>query len=271
MDNNDIRLEVLVSAMNQHDLSLVDQLGCESDILIVNQSDFEGYTESTVNGYLVRMISTKQRGLSRSRNMALAHSTGDICLFCDDDEVLHAGYGKTIIDAFSRLADADIIAFNFENENPHFSPKIIKTESRSSRFRFNSSVSLAFRRKRIQAKGIWFDVCFGAGSGFISMGEESIWQREAQKKGLKRFLCPCYIASVKQEESSWFRGYDAKYFYDLGAFLERGFPILKYLFRFYYLYRLGRLTKLSAFDQMKWINNGMKGFRKGMSYQEFVI
>lgn len=270
MGNKDIRLEVLVSAMNQHDLSLVDQLGCESDILIVNQSDFEGYTESIVNGYLVRMISTKQRGLSRSRNMALVHSTGDICLFCDDDEVLHSGYSKTILEAFSRMGEADIIAFNFENENPHFSPKIIKTESKGSRFRFNSSVSLAFRRKIIQAKGIWFDVSFGAGSGFISMGEESIWQIEAQRKGLKRYHCPSYIAAVKQEESSWFRGYDAKYFYDLGAFLERCFPFLKYLFRFYYLYRLGRLTKLSIVEQLKWINNGMKGYRKGINYQEYV-
>ena len=62
------------------------------------------------------MISTTERGLSNSRNMALKYAVGEICILCDNDEIFEDNYETVICKAFERLPDADIIAFSIENK-----------------------------------------------------------------------------------------------------------------------------------------------------------
>ena len=103
----------------------------------------------------------------------------------------------------------------------------------------------------------------------ISAGEESSWERDLRLKGLRLFQCPEYITTVKTEASTWFNGYDEKYFYDLGANLTVRYGIVKYLYQFYYPFRLRGETKLSIWKQLFYINSGMKGFKKGYGYNQY--
>jgi len=263
-------LEVLISAMHQTDMSLAQTTECTTDVLIINQTDHNGYDEEIIGGHLVRMISTTQRGLSRSRNMALLHAKGDICLLCDDDERLVEGYENIILNAYSRKPQADIIAFNYKDLNPRSGHKDITSEKRSSKWRTFSTHCLTFRRECVLKNGVWFDCRVGAGSGIISAGEESAWQNLAIKKGMYRWEVPELIAYVKQETSTWFKGFNEHYFYDLGANLQISHPFLKYILQFYYLYRLKNRAKLSYPQQLRWMMSGMKGIRHGMGYDDYI-
>lgn len=83
-----------MSVMNQIDMRIAEQCNANTDILVINQCNFDGYDEKYYNGYKIRMISTTERGLSKSRNMAIKNAMGDICIFCDDDVVYRDEYRR---------------------------------------------------------------------------------------------------------------------------------------------------------------------------------
>ncbi len=266
-----MKLEILMSAMHQTDFTLFERCKCKTDMLIINQTDHEGYDEKNIEGCRVRMYSTTQRGLSRSRNMALVHAAGDICLFADDDCVMYDGYENMVTDAFGRNPQATVIAFNYSdpNKRSHKSKKIT-TEGRASRYKSFSSVSLAFKRETVMKKGIWFNVNLGAGSGFITQGEETLWEDELRSNGLLLYQCPQIITEVQQQNSTWFEGYNEKYFYNLGAVLALRYNwFLRHIYQFYYPLRLRGDASLSVFQQLKFMMAGMKGIEDGKNYNQY--
>ena len=268
---------VLISCMHQKDASILERTGVQTDAVVVNQCDEDNeQMHSFINkeGEVckVKIVNTTERGLSRSRNMAIQKAWGDYCIFADDDEILKDAYERTIQSAFDRNEKADIIAFNYEDQNSRLKDNYktpISEEREASKNHSYSSVALAFKLSRIIEKEVWFDPRIGAGSGIISAGEESVWQATARKKGLKIYQCPDYIATVSQANSTWFKGYDEKYFYDLGANLTARYGLIKYVFQFYYPYRLRKESKLSIWQQLYYINAGMKGFKKSMGFSQF--
>lgn len=271
------KVTVLLSCMHQKDAIIIQRTNVQTDVVVVNQCDEERVEESIFyNKYgkacRLMFINTSERGLSRSRNMALKNAWGDYCIFADDDEVLADGYEEMIVMAFSRNPNATIIAFNYANINSRFKNSKIKSidaERESRKNRFFSSVSLAFRLDKILSKEVFFDVRIGAGSGIIAAGEESVWQTVARKKGLRIFQCPNTITTVSQADSTWFVQYNEKYFYDIGANLTARYGIMKYLYQFYYPFRLRKETELSFWKQLYYINAGMKGFKNNKSYYDF--
>ena len=164
-----MNLEVLISCMNQNDVSIVEKSRLTGDVLIVNQCQEEKTMEVWKKQQRIRMISTTERGLSNSRNMAVHASDRDICLLCDDDEMFSSDYEKVILRSFQRLPDADIIAFHVHNK--------VTRIKRACRVNFLQSLKLAsyqlaFRRKAVLEHGILFDPIIGAGSG-NGCGEEN--------------------------------------------------------------------------------------------------
>ena len=111
-----MKVEVLVSCMNQRDRELVAKSRITTDVLIINQASEEKAEEYFENGRRVRMLTTRERGLSRSRNMALKYAQGDICVLCDDDEIFANNYKGNILKSFEKVRDADIIAFDVVNK-----------------------------------------------------------------------------------------------------------------------------------------------------------
>ena len=83
-----MNLEVLLSCMYQEDMGIAVRARVQSDLLIINQCNKNGIDEVTDGVHHIRMISSTERGLSKSRNMALENACGDICLICDDDEII---------------------------------------------------------------------------------------------------------------------------------------------------------------------------------------
>ena len=59
----------------------------------------------------VYWIDTLDRGLSKSRNLAIKNAIGDICLIADDDVVLEKDFHESILSSYESLSDADLISF----------------------------------------------------------------------------------------------------------------------------------------------------------------
>lgn len=269
-------VELLVSTMNKNDYELIKKMNIQSNAIIINQCDRTDRKEMKINGYNVIWIDVQERGLSRSRNMALKNSTADYCLICDDDEILADGYASIIEESFSKVNNADIIAFDFiKRGSQNRYTKIFeygnsKKVSKAPYFKCYCSIRLAFRRKKIIANNLYFDERFGAGSGMILSGEETLWQVKAKRVGLKIFHVPYVIAELIQQESSWFDGFNNKYFYDLGACLSVNYPFLCHILKYYYVINI-RGGKMSNYNKIKWLKNGIREFRqKGISYEQYI-
>lgn len=211
-----MRVEVLLSCMNESDTSIVTRSNIQSDVLVINQCDRdaeERFTFTCRGGeYQARFIHTTQRGLSRSRNMAIKNAVGDVCLLCDDDERMEDGYVEKIRDAFEKYPDEQIIAFRINH--PH---KLFPDETYRVGFLQIGKIGswqIAFRRcQEILATPFCEKMGSGSGNGG---GEENRFLADCLKKRLKIRYVPTLIASVAQTESRWFKGYDKKYWIDRG-------------------------------------------------------
>lgn len=209
-------LQVLLSAMHLENESYIDGLKITGDAVIINQCDKE--SESSIKrseDQTVLYVETKERGLSRSRNMAIDKATSDICILCDNDVVYENDYKEKIMSAFEKYEDADIIVFYIKRKE-----KPVPNFDKEKRMGYLSvlkifSPEIAFRRDSI--KNIRFNEEFGAGSGKYIMGEENIFLYDALKAKKKIYYVPVKIAELKEVESTWFSGYDEKFFISRGA------------------------------------------------------
>lgn len=219
-----MNLEVLISCMNQQDEKIAEQTGIQTDTLIINQCPQpeilnEMKSDQKMTGVRnqthvnIRMLDTNTRGLSKSRNLAIRHAVGDVCLLCDDDEQLDSSYEDTILKAYEALPDADIICFRISNQ-----PSRLKQETQRltkwTAMRI-ASWQITFRRESILKSGIRFDEDMGAGTG-NGGGEEVKFLRDCIKAGLKAYYVPKSIGTVAQTDSTWFRGFDRDFFYKRG-------------------------------------------------------
>lgn len=209
-----MKLEVLMSCMHQKDESLLKTSRLTGDVVIINQCDWEDYAEYPTETGTARMFSVRQRGLTKSRNLATEKSLGDICLLCDDDEVFVPDYEAGILDAYEKLPQADVLIFNMANHP-------ISLPNRVMKLRFPQTMKvcswqISFRRERLRQANVRFDELLGAGTG--NGGEEELkFLTDCEKAGLSIYYVPFVIASVAQESSTWFHGFTEQFFENRGA------------------------------------------------------
>lgn len=202
------------------------------------------------------LFSFHEKGLSRSRNRALDAASADICMIADDDMYYEDDYEDTIRKVYDRYLDADIIAFHVASEDIR-QQKPIRKEGRLNRITSMKVASwqITFRRESIVKSGVRFDEDFGAGTETY-MGEENILLYDCIRGGLKVYYVPEKIATLRDDEAStWFEGFNAKYFYTIGKVYRRMaaalWPILitQFAVRKYKLYS-GNLSFAGAMKQM---------------------
>lgn len=214
---------LLISCMHQHDHSILEKSNVQSDCVVVNQCDRDETEEfDFVNKFgqkrHCKFISTSERGLSRSRNMAIANAPDDaICLICDDDEYFDDDMEQKIACAYERIPDASLIVFSLIR-NDLERPKIYPAEScrlRFSQILRTSSLQITFKKSELLRLGIAFDVKMGSGTG-NGGGEENKFLLDMKRNGANLFYSPECIATVNPGESQWFKGYTPKHMQNLG-------------------------------------------------------
>lgn len=229
-----MKLEVLVSTMKQNDFNLIDKMNIQSDILIINQFNSIKYDELNKCYGKARMFTFNEKGVGLSRNSALMRSEADIVLFADDDVTYVNNYKNIIIEEFRNNPHADIIIFNVLSGNEY---KIYQFKENKRLHLYNilkfGTYRIAARRISLLKNNITFSLLFGGGAKY-SAGEDSLFLRDCIKRGLKCIGSKKTIGTVNHEHSTWFHGYDEKYFFDKGAFSIAMFNsyIIAFLFCF---------------------------------------
>lgn len=263
-------LQVLVATMHQDDFSIADKMNICCDCVIANQADYEAIAVRENSDYHQKMITTKTRGVGLNRNIALLASTADIVLFADDDVVYYDDMPKQVIKAFEDFPKADVIVFGMDmlKEGKIFEKRRCEKKRvypwNSMRF---GTYRIAARKKAITNNNITFNQCFGGGCKF-SAGEDTLFLKECFDKGLKVYSYDYVLGTCNKDTSTWFNGYNEKYFYDKGVLLRHLFPKTAYIMALYFGVLFKRETRIKVLERLSLIYSGIYHGKKMTPYDE---
>lgn len=210
--------ELAIATMHKTEescLKMIRAMNVHCDCLVINQCDREGYEEKCINGQRIRIKYTHERGLSKSRNMALHYSQADVLGIADDDLYYYDGFEKTILEYYETNPKADVVLFNIEHFRKKFAS--VTRQCTFSELTGYKSVQTTLKVKKIKELNIVFNEYFGTGSGHVMSGEENIFLADCYRKGLLLYYCNKKILKVELSESSWFKGWTEDFIKDRGA------------------------------------------------------
>lgn len=259
-----MKFEILLSIVDKKENNDIykhlTEKNITTDVIIVNQTNFNNISKKNVNGKTIKILNLNEHGIGLSRNTALQRTDADIVLFADDDEKFEDNYQIKILNAFDKLPNADIILFNVKSQNslrPAAEISKIKKVYWYNSMKYGA-YQIAIKVFSLKKKRITFSTLFGGGSKFGS-GEDSLFLLDALNAGLKIYTYPDKIATVEQKSSTWFNGYNKRFFFDRGALFAAAFKFPKIialvqLFRKRNVY----ISNLSLLQQYKYLCIGIK-------------
>lgn len=262
------KLDVLVVTMNQNDLSLVTKMNIESNAVIANQVGHCAYVEEEMSFGKIKMVSTDTKGVGVNRNLALLYSESDYLLMADDDEVLYHNYEENIIRAFEEVPEADILIFNINTiSDKPTSRRVNTTIKKLSMLNiFNyGAVRIAIKKNSLIRSNIVFTHLFGGGAKY-SAGEDSMFLKKCLSEGMQIYTYPLIIADVYQFESTWFKGYDEKYFFDKGCWAAATFHRCKVLMCILFTIKTYEKCDIPLSQALKLSLAGCRNFKKALDY-----
>lgn len=189
-------LEILVATMHRTSLDFLYAMFLKTaikdfKILIINQTEEDSLLSSPDPN--IRIVNSFEKGLSRSRNLAIKNAKGPICLNVDDDVVFIEGFTEIIVNAFNQFRHP-IVTFQTlttagkdywkypKNAMPHTKYVTQKT----------LSIEIAFLVEKLMKNNLFFDERFGLGARFED-AENFVFLTDAKNKGLMPFFVPKYI------------------------------------------------------------------------------
>lgn len=264
------KFEILCVTMRQKDFSKIREMNIHSDIVYANQSDRTMYEEMTFDGHTAKMISTETRGVGINRNLALIYADAEICLFADDD-VRYVDNVETIVtQEFEAHPDADVFIFNVDTSGKRTQKKYFKTRKCKKFEKMPwGGVRIAVRLSSLRKANIHFTTLFGGGTLFPS-GEDSMFLLDAKRHGLRFYVSKETVGILMNEDSSWFTGFDEKFFFGKGAFCAAMHPHTFGIWMRYYLWRYKGAGALTPKEKKRWMKTGKDGYRKLLSFHDYT-
>lgn len=263
--------EILCVTMHQKDFSKIKSMNIHSNVIFANQTDETSLKTLEFENHKATMISTETRGVGKNRNIALLNASADICLFADDDVVYDDNLENIVIGEFERHPDADVFIFNLDTDEQNRKQKIYLKTKKCSRFCRKpwATFKIAFRLDSVRKSNIWFSSLYGGGATFPS-GEDSLWIMDAFRGGLTFYVSKEKIGKVSFAKSTWFTGYDEKFFYGKGAYYKKAHPKSYFFWMLYFSFRTSRLTKMGFLKKIRWMRDGIKGYQQLLSFENFT-
>jgi glycosyltransferase involved in cell wall biosynthesis len=191
-------IEILVATMHRNSLDFLALMFpmchfSKFNIVVINQTSAENILSSEYP--TVKVINSFERGLSKSRNLALENATAQLCVITDDDVTFTDGFHDNILMAFNNNPSAALIAFRAEKSEgilyKKYPQQRVEVESLSQRLNI-MSIEMVLNRTMINGNNITFNKNFGLGANFL-MGEEAIFINDINKKKLLMIMEPRVI------------------------------------------------------------------------------
>jgi hypothetical protein len=226
------KVQILVTTMHQTDDRKFDEMNLQTDAVIANQADFEDFEKKMHGENKVCFVTTRTRGLSKNRNIAIENISADAeyVVFSDDDLVWKDGYENIILDAFEKHPECPVLKFNLNCVSERkIAMKRFKEFHIATRREVGSwgVCGVAMKADILREGCLNFNERFGTGTPNYC-GEDSIFLQELFKKKYKTGCIPDVVADIDQADSSWFKGHDEKYFTVAGMILQEIYPVLCY-------------------------------------------
>jgi len=173
------KVEFLISTMFRTNLDFLKSIFKHFEIknlnvLVINQTTEDKILTSGNEN--IRVINVFEKGLSRSRNMAINNAIGEVCLIADDDVEYLPDAIDTVLKAYIEYPEATLISFQFVDSN---GDKKISYQEESGiqndllHKQHLHSIEITFKPEILLKNKIQFNTCFGIGALFHS-GEEQV-------------------------------------------------------------------------------------------------
>ncbi len=259
-----MNIQVLVATMNRQDHALLEEMNIQTDAIVGNQCDRNEIEKFQYRGRTVEWFSFAERGVGLNRNNALMRATEDILLFADDDVVYCDGYEKTIQQFYALHTDADVVIFNFKKRrNGGEFQDTVKKSGRVGRKSITSfgTYCITVRRESLFFANVFFHLQFGGGARY-SCGEDSIFLQDCIRNRLRVYTCRDTIGVLDHGASTWFSGYDDKFFFDKGILFFKIAPLVS---RALALYHCGKHRR--EYDEYGWFR-AYKQMCAGIRYKK---
>lgn len=255
-----MKIQLLVSAVDKDAAALIRQMNIQTDAVMVNQCDRYGYEEIEDHGHKVQVFSMPERGVGLSRNTALLHASGDVCVFSDEDIVLSEDYEAQIQGAYEELPDADMILVNVRvapARRTYWNEDIHRVNRRN--YGRYPAYSITAKRDALLRANVHYSLLFGGGAKY-SNGEDSLFLKDCLRAGLKIYSHTICIGEEKERESTWFSGYHEKFFRDRGVLYHSlyGKLALPLAFRFLWVHRDEMCREVSLRQAYSWMKAGVR-------------
>lgn len=190
-------LQILISTLGAGGIVRVaDMLPVPSDNVsyLVSWQEPSGITPDELKREDVTVVTMPGRGLSRNRNNALTHATGDILLIADDDVEYDTGSFDKIINFFESHPDADAATFIVSRPTTCVYPDVetVLRRQHYPRGYYVCSFELALRRST--TGDFRFDERFGLGCKKFGSGEEELFVDTLLRANKRVIFNPLVIA-----------------------------------------------------------------------------
>ena len=255
-----MRVQLLVSAVEQDVAALIGKMHIRTDAVIVNQCGQYAYEEIADSGHKIQVFSMPERGVGLSRNTALLHANADICIFSDEDIVLAEDYETQVLKAYKQLPDADMILFNVKvapARRTYWNEDIHRVNYRN--YGRYPAYSITAKHSALLSANVYYSLLFGGGAKY-SNGEDSLFLRDCLRAGLKIYSHTVCIGEETERVSTWFSGYHEKFFRDRGVLYHYlyGRLALPLAFRFLWIHRHEMCRDVSLRQAYSWMKNGVR-------------
>ena len=279
------RLQILVSAVNKDAKVLPQLMNLESDAVIVNQiqekrevsESSDGQNEAGMkhqdlpecedysfdyNGHAIKVLNRREKGVGLSRNTAFDNSDAEIIQFGDDDIRYSDGYAQRILAEFDAHPEADVILFNVKAQagrETYWNTDCGKVSWRN--YGRYPAYAICVRRERLKARGIKYSLLFGGGATYMN-GEDSLFLHDCLKAGLYLYRTTVSIGYEESGESTWFKGFTDKFYFDRGVLYHFLYGKMAPVFAFRYLFKKGR-EMCGGNSFFKCYKKALEGIRHG--------
>lgn len=263
------RIEFVIATVGQETLDFVNNMNITAPAIITNQC---GRYQIIQNGNTV-MVCTPTRGVGINRNIGINLTDAEYAFIVDDDMVFYDNAMDILNKAIETHPDADVIIFGFDYvKDTEFIRKRMQKSERIKLYNcLNYGICCALIRvSSIRQKNISFTSLFGGGCLYGS-GEDSLFYLECVRKKLNVYTCADSVGMNLYRESTWFKGYNDRFFYDKGAWIACAFPKVKHIVKWYFAIRFKKRTDLPFGAIIKRLRQGIKGYKSLEAYKENTL
>ena len=260
-------IEILIATMNRDSLDFLKSMFpfcsfTNFSILIINQTKKDRILVSDYHN--VRVINSFDKGLSKSRNLALANAVGKILVIADDDIIYQEGFMDKIVKIYNKFPKA--VAINFcaiglDGNLMKKYPLISKNNLNVFDILNTSSIEMTLNKEILNTTDIRLDENFGLGAAF-EMGEEAIFLFDLKRKNKQLVFEPKVIVKHKELTSADKKSIIDRY-YIYGALYKRIFNnnyIFWLIIKLFFDLKQQKLKCSSLIEVFKSANHGREKF-----------